>query len=676
MPVRRRRLNAINSPSCAAALALLLTGAGEAKELMLASLADLSLEELSRVEITSVSKRPEPLSDAPASVFVITNDEIRRSGATSLPEALRLAPNLLVSRDSASGYVITARGFSRTGNTVANKMLVLIDGRSVYSPLFAGVFWDMQDVMLEDIERIEVISGPAGTLWGTNAVNGVINIITRSAGATQGTLISAGAGSMERQGAVRYGGKLGDHGHYRVYAKHVDSKNTDAADGSARDDDWHRTQVGFRADWNLTAHRFGFQANAYDGKLSQPEPGALTLTGLDFDIGSIPISGLNLLAHWMHELSDGSSFSMQAYYDRVERNIRPVFDHTLEIFDVQFQHSLRPIGAHAFSWGAEYRYGVDSGDNTSAPFVELLPENPNQRWISLFAQDEISLTETLRLTLGARLENNEYTGNEFLPSIRLAWKFAPEHLLWTAISRAVRSPSRLDADFRAEFPLPSPPFTAPGHFVENRDIRSEEAVVYEIGYRGQPTQNFSFSLTAYHTEYDHLHTQEVQLIALDDVRAFFGNEMEGDTDGFEMWGTLKVSDTWRLSGGFTHLNKNLRLKRGSTDTTTILAEEDYDPERTWILRSSFDLANQSEFDATLRYVSDVAFTVPGAGRLNLGSYFAVDLRYAWRPRPDIELSVVGQNLFDGKHSEFANNLPPQFRSEFGPSVFFKFVGRY
>ena len=629
-----------------------------AKELILASLADLSLEELSNTEITSVSKRPERLSDAAASVFVITADEIRRSGAISLPEALRLAPNLQVARDSASEYVITARGFGLTGNTTANKMLVLIDGRSVYTPLFAGVSWDVQDVMLEDIERIEVISGPGSTLWGTNAVNGVINIVTRTAGDTQGALISAGAGSRDKQAAVRYGGQLGDYGHYRVYAKHADAKNTEAADGSPRDDDWRRNQAGFRVDWARFGNEFTVQGNVYDGAISQAAPGALKINGIVFDIDTMPVSGVNLLARWARQLEGGANLSVQAYYDRTKRDIPPFFNETLDIFDLQFQHSFKPAASHTFSWGGEYRYGIDRVENTNA-LIGFVPDKDDQRWISLFAQDEITLSENLRLTLGARLERNDYTGNEFLPSARLAWKFAPDHLLWAAASRAVRAPSRLDRDI---FVPIEPPFLLNG----GGEVQSEVAEVYEIGYRGQPAKNFSYSLTSFLTIYDHLRTQEIDFSG---PFLFFGSEMEGETFGVEMWGAYQVSKAWRLSGGLTHLKKNLRLKSSSTDVTTITAEEEHDPETTWILRSSWDLPHQMEFDATVRYVSAVSSP-------HLESYFAVDLRYAWRPRPNIELSVVGQNLFDGRHAEYSDDADPRFRSEYGPSVFFKFVGRY
>ncbi|MCI3951985.1 MAG: hypothetical protein K0R53_1482, partial [Burkholderiales bacterium] len=319
------------------ALALLLVAAFPAQSAAPArDLADLSLEELSNIEVTSVSRRAERLSDAPASIFVITREDIRRSGVTSLPEALRLAPNLQVARVNASSYAISARGFN---NSIGNKLLVLIDGRTVYTPLFSGVFWDAQDVMLEDVERIEVISGPGATLWGSNAVNGVINVTTRPARDTQGALVSAGAGNLERGGAVRYGAALGGGGHVRLYGKYFDRDNTERADGSPVRDAWDKGQFGFRADWGGADRSFTLQGDAYRGELEQAAP------------GQIKLEGMNLLGRWNHHLGDGSNLRFQAYYDHTQRNQPGTFREELDIFDVELQHALKPLGAHALVWG-------------------------------------------------------------------------------------------------------------------------------------------------------------------------------------------------------------------------------------------------------------------------------------------------------------------------------------
>jgi iron complex outermembrane receptor protein len=614
-----------------------------------ADLANLGLEDLMNIQITSVSKRPERISEAAAAVYVITPEDIRRSGVTSLAEALRLAPNLQVAQASASGYAISARGFNSSS---ANKLLVLIDGRSVYTPLFSGVFWDAQDVVLEDIERIEVISGPGGTLWGTNAVNGVINITTRSAKSTQGGLVAAVVGSRENDAALRYGDTVGADGHYRIYGKYFDRNHTFTADGTTKDDAWHRGQAGFRADWDRPGDQVMVQGNAYKGYAGQPLPGSI-VTGASFPLGTISLSGANLTTRWGRALEGGANVVVQAYYDRTERTVPPTFSETLDIFDVQFQHSMRLADTHDLVWGGEYRYSFDRLDNSS--FFAFLPASLDQRWSSLFIQDETTLQENLRLTLGARLERNDYTGNEFLPNARLAWKFAPDHLLWTAASRTVRAPSRFDRD---PFVPGNPPFLLAG----GPDVRSEIANVYEVGYRGKPAPEISYSVTTFHAVYDHLRTQE---IAPSGTYFIFANGMKGTTSGVEMWGNYLASRAWRLSAGFSGLSERLQLKPGSNDTAGVAAQQGRDPAHSWVLRSSLDLPHRTEVDVTVRHVS--ALSNPW-----VPAYTTGDVRLGWKARQDLELSVAGQNLFGGKHAEFTS---PSTRSEFGPSVLFKVLAR-
>src|SRR5258707_683708 len=379
-----------------------------AAERVLSELADLSFEELGNIEITSVSRRAERLSDAAASVFVITTEDIRRSGATSLPEALRIAPNLQVAQVSASGYAITARGFN---NTAANKFLVWTGGRWVYSPLFSGVFWDVQDVMLEDIERIEVISGPGGTLWGVNAVNGVINVITRSAGQSQGGLAVAGGGNREDRASLRYGGKFDNDVNFRVYATHLDMQDTQTQSGATKDDSAHQSQVGLRADWQRDADSLMLKADAYTGREGQPLPGSISITGVTLALGEISVSGANMISRWEHSWEGVGALSVQAYYDHTQRSVPPTFEDSQGIVDLQLQYSASPIGAHTAVWGAEYRYGMDRVTNST--YIALLPANLDQTWASLFAQDEIALRDGLRLTLGVRTEHNDYTGTQF-----------------------------------------------------------------------------------------------------------------------------------------------------------------------------------------------------------------------------------------------------------------------
>jgi len=613
-------------------------------------LQDLSLEELSNIEITSVSKRGERLSDAPTSVFVITAADIRRAGATSLPEALRLAPNLQVAQVSGRSYAISARGFNGSS---ANKLLVLIDGRSVYSPLFSGVFWDVQDPMLEDIERIEVISGPGGTLWGVNAVNGVINIITHSAAKTQGALLAAGAGNREARVALRQGGRLGESGSYRVYASQRDTRHTETDSGAAADDAARNTQLGFRADWDGARDRVMLKGDAYSGVRGQPAPGSI-VTGARIELGDISLSGANLFGLWERRLGDGAAFTLQAYYDYTRRVTRPTFSDFQGIADLQAQYAPAPIGAHRLVGGFEYRHGSDRLSNST--YIAFLPERLRQRWISVFAQDEIGLRDDLDLTLGARVERNDYTGNEFLPNARLAWRWAPNQLLWAAAARTVRAPSRLDHD---TFVPGQAPFLLRG----GPDVKSEVAKDFELGYRGRVAEGVSLSATAFHTDYDDLRTQEVVTSV---PYIYFANNMKGRTSGLEMWSSVQPLPGWRLHGGFSRLLMKLERKPGSNDVSAPLAAQGASPGRWWSLRSAHDLTPQSDLDVIVRYVSKLASP-------EVPAYTALDLRYAWRPMPGTELSVAGQNLLDGSHGEFTSRTT---RSEFKPALFVKVECRF
>ena len=614
-------------------------------------LAALDLQALMNIEITSVSRRPERLSDAAASVFVITADDVRRSGATNLPEALRLAPNLDVVQVSASAYSVSARGLS---NTSANKLLVLIDGRSVYTPLFSGVFWDVQDVLLDDIDRIEVISGPGGTLWGVNAVNGVINIITLSAKETQGGLLTAGGGNRKTIGSLRYGEKAGGNGDLRVYGKYFDLRRTETADGTVKDDAGHKGMAGFRGDWARGADQLTLLGTVYRGAEGQPPPGSISIGTLKLPLGVISLSGVNLTALWKRHYDDGSSLSVQGYFDRTERVVPPTFAEKLNIFDLQLLHSWRLTGTHTVALGAEYRSGMDRVTNSI--YFAFLPAHLNQKWASLFAQDEIVLSKSLRLTLGARGEHNDYTGTEFLPNVRLAWNAASGHLLWASASRTVRAPSRLDHD---AFVPGSPPFLLTG----GPDVVSETADVFEIGYRGQLAPPLTFSMTAFHSLYDHLRTQE---IAPSRTSLFFANGMKGTTSGVEMWTSWQATRRWRLSGGFNGLVEHLELKPGSNDTANVIAQQGRDPRRSWRLRSSLDLSGQGEFDFIARRVSERSHP-------DVPAYSAIDVRYGWRPSHGIELSVTGQNLLGKGHGEFTDIAT---RTEIGRGLFVNLVSRF
>jgi iron complex outermembrane receptor protein len=597
-------------------------------------IAELSLEELANIPVTSVSRRAEPLSDAAASIFVITGNDIRRSGATSLPEALRLAPNLQVARVDARNYAVTARGFS---SPFENKLLVLIDGRIVYSPLFSGVFWDVQDLVLADVERIEVISGPGATLWGANAVNGVINIITKPAAATQGTLLAATAGKDSRDGAARFGGAMPNDGHYRVYAKHAENDDTHTATGATLPWGWHRDQAGFRTDWGDAAQAATVQGDVYDGRLRQA------------GTRDIRVSGANLLGRLARTFADGSSATAQLYWDHTERDQPGAFVEHLDTFDLQLQHALRLAGNHHVVWGGGYRLGHDRVQN--GPAFGFLPGTTNLHWANLFAQDEIALRDDLRLTAGLKFEDNNYTGVETLPTLRLAWNPGPAALVWSSLSRAVRAPSRIDRDLYSPTQPPVVNGVPQYGVAGGPGFLSETANVFELGYRAQPLPSLSYSATLFFSRYDRLRTLEPNQHGPGSV---FENLADGSTRGLEAWATWQVTDTWRLSGGGVTQRIVTSLMPDSHDLSGTTGLFTSDPNHYWSVRSSHDLGNRQEFDITLRHVG--ALPKPA-----VPAYTAVDARYGWRIRPGLELSLIGQNLFDPRHAEFG--AAPQ-RSEY------------
>lgn len=594
------------------------------------ALAELSLEELGNIQVTSVSKRAERLSDAAAPVFVISNEDIRRAGVTSLPEALRLAPNLEVARITSNSYSISARGFN---NSAGNKLQVLIDGRILYTPLFSGVFWDSPDVMLEDVERIEVISGPGATLWGTNAVNGVINVITRRASATQGALVSVSGGDFERNSAVRVGGQAGTTA-YRIYGKYFERDATRRIGGASQHDGWNRGEVGFRVDWGTPESGLTLQGAAYRGVLDTARP------------DDLQTFGTHLIAHWARPLASGGSVRVNAYFDRNDRDIPGSIRERLKVHHVEFLHNLAGIEGHNLVWGISHR-GADDRV-TNAPGIAFLPAHKTLSWSSIFAQDEIALRgESLKFIGGIRVAHNTYTGFEVLPTMRLAWKPSDSRLAWIALTRAVRTPSRIDREL---FSPDRPPFAVAG----GADFRSEIANVLEIGYRAQPTPRFSYTVVAFHQDYDHLRTFERSPAGV----AFIANGMEGTSTGVEAWGTLQVTRNWRMSAGATLLDMDLRLKSGSADFTGVRAAGN-DPEQQWVVRSSWNLPWRMEMDASVRHVGQLP-------NPRVPAYTAVDARLGWRPSEQFELSVSGHNLLDDRHVEFgtgpaASDIEREFR---------------
>jgi iron complex outermembrane recepter protein len=613
-------------------VAALSAPAVHAEPVSAGELVDLPLEQLGNIVVTSVSRREEPLSNAPASIYVITAEDIRRSGANTLPEALRLAPNLQVARADATQYAISARGFN---NVLANKLLVMIDGRTVYSPLFSGVFWESQDVMLEDVERIEVISGPGTTLWGANAVNGVINVITRSARDTQGALATAGAGTIESGGGARYGAQLGHNAFVRFYGKYLDQDNTERTNGTPVRDAANHWQTGFRADWGGTTQQFTLQGDAYSGNVDQVP-------------GQREFSGANLLARWNRQLEGGSMLNVQAYLDHTERDHPGTFEEELDTIDLEVRHQFRAFSRHLIDWGGGYRRARDRVD-TGTVFA-FRPDDRNLDWSNVFVQDQIALTANLDLIAGVKLEHNDYTGTEVLPNLRLAWRAAPRHFLWAAASRAVRAPSRVDRDFVQPA---NPPFLIAG----GPDFESEVAHVYEIGYRAQPLAALSFSVTAFWNEFDRLRSTEFRPGGFR-----FENRIEGDSVGLESWASWRVTGNWRLTGGVVVLEQDLQRTASSNDPRGA-AGLGNDPEYWWHVRSLLDLTPQLQLDVAVRYVDDLPDP-------RVPSYTAVDARLGWRPVKPLELSITFQNLFDPDHVEWG---VPNNRVEFGRAVFFRIL---
>ncbi len=587
-----------------------------------ADLKKLSIEELMDIDVTSVSRRAERLNDAAAAIAVITQEDIRRSGVTSLPEALRLVNSLQVARQNQRTWAVTARGFNIP---TANKMLVLIDGRSVYTPLFSGVFWDVQDTLLEDVERIEVIRGPGATLWGANAVNGIVNIITKRAADTQGGLLTAGAGNEEKGfGGVRYGGTLGATGHYRAYGKYFNRDSLILADGSdARDPMW-MGQGGFRADWK-TAGRdaFTFQGDAYTGRIGEP-------TRDDSNV-----DGGNLLGRWSRTLSEESDLELQVYWDRTHRYIPGSFEEHLDIMDLDFQHRLPIAERHDLVWGFGYRHHADRVENSRS--LAFLPARKDFDLFSLFAQDEVSLMDgRLALTAGTKLEHNDSTGLEVQPSVRAAWKASERRTLWAAASRAVRTPTRIDEDFVIFLP------DGQVFVQESPGFESEELLAWELGYRIQPHPELLLDVAAFYNVYDNLRSQEPPA-----GRPFpitLANELEAETWGVELRSNFQPVQGWRLQVTYAWLDKELRLDPDSRDTTRGVGEGN-DPEHRVSLRSLFDLPGGFEVDGWLRYVS--ALPSPA-----VDDYTELDVRLGWRASDGLELALVGQNLLHGSHEEF------------------------
>jgi iron complex outermembrane receptor protein len=643
-----------------------------------AELSQMSLEQLMNVQVTSVSRRPQRLIQAAAAIQLITSEDIRRSGATSLPEALRLADNLEVAQINAHDWAISARGFNAD---LANKLLVLIDGRAVYTPLYGGVLWNVQDYPLSDIDRIEVISGPGGTLWGANAVNGVINIITKPARDTQGLNVEAAGGNkLDDQEELRYGAKPAAGLYVRAYGQYTGRGDDVTTSGARALDAWQIGRSGFRLDDDATLRdRLTLQGDTYHGV---EDAGG---------VGEEDLSGGNILGRWTHLAPNGSSMSLQLYYDHTYLSqpypaSPPALYYTgfpataltddLNTDDAQFQYQFAAGLRQQFIWGLEYRATQELNEGL---FVRFLPQQLDQNLYSGFLQDQIMLVPAMSLIVGSKLEHNDYTGFEVEPNVRWQWNPQSQQLLWAAVSRAVRTPSRYDRDLLIPTGLTNapPPFVFPTAFLKgSENFVSETVIAYELGYRAFFGSQWSGSLSTFYNDYDHVRSTTATATTADypfPFPVYFQNNLEGTTRGFELSSSYQPLDWWKLHAGYDLLLERLHVRPGQVDATGALGET-ADPKGQMFVRSSMDLPTSMTLDAALRWVDALHIDdgpTQGAALGVVPAYWQLDARLAWQATRKLTLSLVGQNLLREYHTEYG--YPSPQREQIARSVFARFT---
>jgi iron complex outermembrane recepter protein len=612
----------------------------------------LSFDELLNVEVTSVSRREEALRDTAAAIAVITHEALRRSGAESVPDSLRMVPGMHVGQQTASSWAVSARGFSAISS---EKLLVLSDTRSIYTPLFSGVLWDVQDYLMEDIDRIEVIRGPGAALWGSNAVNGVINITTRSARDTHGAYLEAGAGNFDRaRVAARYGGETASGVHYRFFGKYLDRDETEHL-ATDTDDAWKLGHVGFRTDWDGSERNsFTVQGDAYSGEVGKLTP-SITIIGRDNPQGELntKVSGGNVLARWRHSPGEASDLQLRAYYDYTRRDDVSFLD-TLHTFDIDLQQRFAASARHEILWGANYRF--TSNRNRNGGIFAVDPEKSDDQLISGFIQDQMTIGETVRVTLGTKLEDNDFSGFEWQPSIRVAWSPSAEQTIWSAISRAVRVPTRLERDIAIEI---TPPGANPvGRLLGNDDFGAERLIAYEAGYRWQPRVNLSFDLALFYNDYDQLASLEIGAPFLGpDGRIVYPivneNLTSGHTRGAELQVVWSPFANWNLSANYTHLDMSLTPAGGDNNRGEWF--EGSTPRNMVGLRSWLTLGERFEVDAQYRYQSRIHSMPVVATGEGIDAYSELDLRLGWRASARWDLALLGQNLLHDQHVEFGSS---------------------
>ncbi len=613
-------------------------------------LLNMSLTQLMSITVSSVSKKNEAISDAPGAIFVITSEDIRRSGVTSIPEALRMAPGVQVNRMDANKWAITIRGFN---GRFANKLLVLMDGRTIYTPLFAGVFWEIQDYPLEDIDRIEVIRGGSGTLWGANAFNGVINIITKKARDTEGLLISTGAGSEEKGFAtIRYGSRIGKKIFYRVYGKAFSRDSFALEHGGQGNDDYKMGHSGFRLDWlksnneTITLH-----GDYYGGTLGQTVnvPDLFSSSYTKSIDENADVKGENIVCRWQKKFSETSNFDFHLYYDYTSRQ-EYVFNDMLNTIDLDFQHRFSPFSDHSILWGIGYRLTIDHIKESA----EMTVQNARQSndLYSGFIQDELSFfNHHFRLIPGIRLEHNDYTGYEAEPGIRSIYTTGSGKTFWAVWSRGVRTPSRLEQSVSFNQKVLPPGYLFPGSPASmavmngSSEYDSEKVTSYEFGFRSKLSTKVLMDLSFFYNHYDDMlsfryGTPEPPSF---DLPAILGNEVDGHSYGAELACTINISNAWRLMGTYSFMSMDLDAHQSDSPVKQFF--EDDIPRNQFSIRSWLNLPNNFEFDGWLRYTDTMK-------DYDIDNYFTLDLRLGWQLSKTLNVSLTGQNLLHNRHREY------------------------
>lgn len=636
--------------------------ADSAEDAEIKKLLSMSLEELANVEVTSVSKKSEPEKEAAAAIFVISQGDISRSGATSIPEALRMVPGLSVTQSASNNWTIASRGFN---SQFSNKLLVLIDGRTIYSPLFSGVIWDSQDVMMEDIERIEVIRGPGATLWGANAVNGVINIITKNAKDTQGGLATASIGNQMSGGGMRYGAKIGDDNYVRTYAKYNDYNSQYTSSGGDAGDSWRKQQAGFRSDMKISSDdKLTVQGDIYsvDEDDSFAFPNLSSGTYYDASKG-FKLSGGNILLHWEQKQSSKSETTLQVYFDNASSETL-FFNDKANTADIEFQHFWTGWSRQEFVYGGGYRFINDSNDPSTQ--YALTPHTRNDSLYNAFMQDKITIIpDSVFLTIGSKFEYNDYSGFEVQPSARMSWLPSHNQTVWGAISRAVHTPSRFNDNGRLSQLIIPPSVALPlptlVESVANGSLDSEKLISYELGYRFQPVKSLSVDVTGYYNDYSSLFTDTLGTPSVIGGTYVYqplitGNSNKAHSLGFETSASYDVNSSWRLLGSYSYID--LVFDNKSKIGLYSLGKN---PKHMFNIRSTYLFQNRVEMNNSL-------YTVSKLHSINIPSYYRFDTKLSYPLTDSINISLVGQNLLDARHKEFSPFLY-QTQAEIGRSIY-------